>query len=109
MKNLFVKFKCCIVLSALLSATNYSAFSQQKTIAWDKIPVIQSPQVWSFMKYGNMSSVDLYTGTVATSILIYTYKDNDFEIPISINYASSDFIPNVPTGILGLGWYLNAG
>jgi YD repeat protein len=109
MKKLFVKFKCCIVLSALLSATNYSAFSQQKTIAWDKIPVIQSPQVWSFMKYGNMSSVDLYTGTVATSIPIYTYKDNDFEIPISINYASSGFIPNVPTGILGLGWYLNAG
>lgn len=31
--------------------------------------------------------------------------DNDFWVQIYINYASSGFIPNVPTGILGLGWY----
>lgn len=109
MKKLFGKFRLRLVLFVLLIGTNYSASSQKTTIAWDNIPIIQSPQVWSFMKYGNMSSVDLYTGTVATSIPIYTYKDSDFEIPISINYASSGFIPNVPTGILGLGWYLNAG
>lgn len=109
MKKLFGKFRLRLVLFVLLIGTNYSASSQKTTIAWDNIPIIQSPQVWSFMKYGNMSSVDLYTGTVATSIPIYTYKDSDFEIPISINYASSGFVPNVPTGILGLGWYLNAG
>lgn len=107
MKKLFVSWKYSIVLSVLL--LNYSAFSQPQKPLPDNIPVISSPQVWSFMKYGNMSSVDMYTGTVATSIPIYTYKDNDFEIPVSVNYASSGFIPNVPTGILGLGWFLNAG
>lgn len=109
MKKLFGKLMSRLVLFALLVGTNCSVFSQPQKPLPDNIPVIQSPQVWSFMKYGNMSSVDLYTGTVATSIPIYTYKDNDFEIPISINYASSGFVPNVPTGILGLGWYLNAG
>ena len=109
MKKLFGKLMSRLVLFALLVGTNCSVFSQPQKPLPDNIPVIQSPQVWSFMKYGNMSSVDLYTGTVATSIPIYTYKDSDFEIPISINYASSGFVPNVPTGILGLGWYLNAG
>lgn len=109
MKKLFGKLRLRMLLLALLIGMNFSVFSQPQKPLPDNIPVIQSPQIWSFMKYGNMSSVDLYTGTVATSIPIYTYKDNDFEIPISINYASSGFIPNVPTGILGLGWYLNAG
>ena len=70
MKKLFGKLMSRLVLFVLLIGTNYSAFSQETTIAWDNIPIIQSPQVWSFMKYGNMSSVDLYTGTVATSIHI---------------------------------------
>ena len=109
MKKLFGKLMSRLVLFALLVGTNCSVFSQPQKPLPDNIPVFQSPQVLSFMKYGNMSSVDLYTGTVATSIPIYTYKYSEFEIPISINYASSGFIPNVPTGIIGLGWYLNSG
>ena len=81
MKKLFVSWKYGIVLSVLL--LNYSAFSQPQKPLPDNIPVISSPQVWSFMKYGNMSSVDMYTGTVATSIPIYTYKDNDFQPTIA--------------------------
>ncbi len=69
---------------------------------------IPSPDVWRFMKYGN-TPIDLYRGIAQTQIPIYTYKDKDFELPISIDYASSGFIPNVQTGVLGLGWFLNAG
>ncbi len=67
-----------------------------------------SPDVWSMIKYGN-AGVNPYSGTVGTSIPVYTYQDDDFTIPISIDYASSGYKPNVPTGVVGLGWYLNVG
>lgn len=67
-----------------------------------------SPDVWSMIKYGN-AEVNPYSGTVGTSIPIYTYQDDDFTVPISIDYASSGYKPNVPTGVVGLGWYLNVG
>lgn len=67
-----------------------------------------TPQTWSFMKYGN-TPVDLYTGSISVSVPIYDYHDNDFDLPISLSYASGGFIPNNQTGILGLGWFLNTG
>lgn len=66
------------------------------------------PQSMNFMKYGN-TPVNLFTGTLSMNIPIYTYKDKDFELPISIGYASTGFTPNIPTGQLGIGWFLNAG
>ena len=71
----------------------------------DRMP---APDVWQFIKYGNHQP-SLYTGTVNVSIPIYTYEDKDFRIPISVDYASNGFIPNQQTGILGMGWTLNAG
>lgn len=67
-----------------------------------------TPQTWAFIRYGS-TPVDYYTGKAMISVPIYTYSDNDFEIPISAGYASEGFIPNRPTGILGLNWYLNCG
>jgi hypothetical protein len=60
------------------------------------------------MRYGNHSA-DLYTGRVPVSIPIYTYQDYDFTLPISVDYVSDGYKPNIQTGILGLGWTLNAG
>lgn len=70
--------------------------------------MIPSPEIWSFMKYGNIKP-DLYTGTVAVTIPVYVYKDADFEIPISLNYASNGYMPNNQASSAGLGWYLSAG
>ena len=69
---------------------------------------ITSPQAWSFMKYRG-DTPDLYTGTMSVSIPIYTYQDQDFTLPISLNYASNGYIPNVQAGDVGLGWALDAG
>ncbi len=69
---------------------------------------IPSVDAWSFMRYGN-TPVDLFTGRICPSIPIYTYKDKDFELPLSIDYACDGFIPNIPTGSVGHGWVLNAG
>jgi hypothetical protein len=54
-------------------------------------------------------SPDLYTGTISLSIPFYTYKDNDFEIPISFDYASNGCVANVRAGVMGPGWELNVG
>ena len=66
------------------------------------------PQTWSFIKYGGLTP-DLYTGTVRAVIPVYTYKDPDFEIPVTLSYASNGFMPNVQANNVGLGWSLNAG
>ena len=47
-----------------------------------------TPQTWAFMRYGN-TPVDYYTGTARVDVPIYTYSDNDFNIPISASYAST--------------------
>lgn len=66
------------------------------------------PQVWGMVKYSGQTP-DLYTGTVRAEIPIYTYKDPDFEIPISLSYASNGYMPNTQANFVGLGWSLNAG
>ncbi len=67
-----------------------------------------TPQTWAFIRYGSIP-VDHYTGKAMLTIPIYTYKDNDFELPISVGYVSEGFQPGRQTGILGLNWYLNCG
>lgn len=71
-------------------------------------PYTPTPQTLAFMRYG-MSPVDKYTGCASLDIPLYTYKDNDFELPISATYTSQGFIPERQTGILGLNWFLNCG
>ena len=68
-----------------------------------------SPQSWAITRYGDKIEPDLYTGTMIFNLPIYTYSDTDFNIPVSIGYASNGLMPNVQTGPLGLGWFLNAG
>lgn len=67
-----------------------------------------TPQTWAFIRYGS-NPVDYYTGKAMVNVPIYTYKDNDFELPISVSYASEGFVPGRQTGIIGLNWFLNCG
>jgi hypothetical protein len=71
-------------------------------------PDVPSAQTWDFIKYGN-AKANLHTGMINITIPFYTYKDNDFEIPISFDYASDGFKPNSLSGILGHDWVLNVG
>ena len=71
-------------------------------------PLRPSTDVWETIKYGDISP-SLYTGTVNVNIPFYTYKDADFEIPISFSYASNGLQPNARAGSMGMGWRLNVG
>ena len=57
----------------------------------------------------SVNRFDLYTGTVSINIPLYEYKDQDFSIPISIQYASSGYKTYDLLGCVGLGWKLNTG
>lgn len=74
----------------------------------DNEPLRPGAEAWNMVRYGEVEP-SLYTGTVAVSIPIYHYKDSDFDVPISLNYASNGCVPNVRSGMLGPDWSLSAG
>ena len=83
------------------SSRKYSLFSEG-------LPLPNSPEAYSMIQYSSPQA-NLYRGEVSIDIPFYTYSDSDFEIPISFSYRSGGHQPNVPYGVMGLGWSLNAG
>jgi len=67
-----------------------------------------SPQAADMSKYGNLS-MDYYNGLFSMEIPLLNYKDRDFELPVSIKYTSTPFIPSKRSSIAGYNWMLNAG
>ncbi|HOS46439.1 MAG TPA: RHS repeat protein [Paludibacter sp.] len=67
-----------------------------------------TPQTSDFMEYGE-TPVSLFNGRINLDIPIYTIKDRDFTIPISLTYTSDGFKPKKRSGFVGHDWILNAG
>ncbi len=67
-----------------------------------------SAEAWQMSRHGEISP-DLYTGAMAWSLPLYTYKDEDFTIPISLDYRFDGCRPSQPAGTVGMGWNLNCG
>ncbi len=101
MKRILLFASCCPYLLGLFLSTPARGQS-----APEQAEYVPTPQTWSFMRYG-ATPVDYYTGTARVDVPLYTYSDNDFDIPISASYASTGFQPQRQTGILGLNWFLN--
>ena len=49
-------------------------------------PQTPSVQASEMTKYGKQD-VNLYTGELSLNIPLYTYRDDDFTIPISLSYS----------------------
>ena len=76
----------------------------------DTNPVeLPSTTVWQQMKYNNVAGASLYTGTLRLSIPLFTYHDADFDIPLSLDYTTNGFRPNIMTGLVGHEWSLGLG
>jgi YD repeat-containing protein len=67
-----------------------------------------SPSAMQFQKYGDYP-VGNNTGIPPIDIPIFTIKEGDIEIPISISYHASGVKPSDINGFVGLGWTLNCG
>ncbi len=102
MKTIFKSLAVAVVVLLCLSTMALAQTSASNE------PVRPSADAWAGVQYGAVSP-SLYTGTLHLSVPLYTYKDPDFEIPISAEYATNGCLPNDKAGILGVGWSLNAG
>lgn len=97
----------CISLPALCAGSNATLGNSHGQV-WDGQFAPDSPETVSMLRYGD-GRPDLYSGQMSMSIPIYTWKDNLFEIPVSLGYSYSGFKPGFTDSTVGLGWFLNAG
>jgi len=67
-----------------------------------------TPQTAEFTKYGNVN-INYYNGLLDIEIPLYEYKDNDFDIPVSLKYVSEGFKPSKRPSLVGYNWILNVG
>jgi hypothetical protein len=95
-------------------AVLFSAFSLP-LISQDDVPVYYgssvvppSPTSASLGKYGDVP-VTLYTGVPEISIPIYTIREGNLSLPVSLSYHSQGFKVEEMASWVGLGWSLNAG
>jgi hypothetical protein len=68
----------------------------------------RAPQTYD-LAAAAFNQMSLYTGKPAINIPIYTIKHYGLEVPISLSYDASGFIPNKAPGLVGLNWSLLAG
>jgi len=67
-----------------------------------------SAESYNLSHFGN-AGPDLHTGAMSYSLPVYTYSDPDFTLPISLDYHYQGYRPSAHSGLVGLGWSLNAG
>jgi hypothetical protein len=74
------------------------------------LPTIKPPPptAMQFQKYGDYP-VSHFTGVPDITIPLYTIKEGDLEVPITLSYHASGYKPTDVDGIVGLGWVLNVG
>ena len=87
----------------LLCSTNL--FAQLTVVNEPQTPSVQAAEM---TKYGKQD-MNLYTGELSLNIPIYTYRDDDFTIPVSLSYNYNGLKVNQQAGYVGLGWTLNRG
>jgi len=109
---MFFNKKWCLILAVfccnIVNVQGQSGGGNNEYIA--QLPKVMhpSPEAMAFMRYGEIP-VSLSTGVPEISIPIYTIKANGLEIPISISYHASGIKVRDISGVVGLGWVLNAG
>jgi hypothetical protein len=63
------------------------------------------PIAMQYQKYGDYP-VSNFTGVPDITIPLYTIKEGDLEVPITLSYGLK---PTDPNGFVGAGWVLNTG
>lgn len=98
------KFKCLFIITLVLIVKGVSA---QTNSPYSQI-IPPSPTSVQFQRYGDYP-VSYFNGLADISIPIFTIKEGDITVPISLNYHASGTRVSDVSGFVGLGWTLEAG
>lgn len=92
----------------MLASTAVISLKAQSGFIQDGEKQRPSADSWEMVRYGE-TGASLHTGTISLRIPFYEYRDNDFDIPIRLDYSSNGCQPNIRAGVLGPDWTLTAG
>ena len=98
--------KIVIIAFCLFNLLAYS-YAQTKDVPQDPVS-LHSPNVAALGMYGEVP-VSYFTGVPDIEIPLYTLKEKEITLPISLSYHASGFRPDQHPGWTGNGWSLQAG
>lgn len=93
------------ILIIVLFAISLRIKAQENAIS-NVVPT--SPTAASLGKYGKIP-VSGYNGTMSYNIPLFTVKEGDITLPVSLSYCSNGVKPNQLSSWVGEGWNLMAG
>lgn len=102
-----------LALAFILMCGTLPSFSQDSPDVESYTPrdyslIPPSPEVSALMKYIDFP-VSPFTGQPNITLPLYTVREGSLEIPISISYHGGGIKVDELSGIIGMGWNLNAG
>jgi YD repeat-containing protein len=100
--------KSSIPITIVLLFAWGTAFSQTATTSYTPKIIPPSPNSATIAKFGDIP-VSPYTGTTDISIPIYTVSTKDISVPVGLDYHTGGIRLSEESGLVGLGWALNAG
>jgi hypothetical protein len=105
-----MKKSILIIVSSIFFTCSINAQSNIGGVIQNSVNSIapKSPDAAALFKYAE-TPVSLYTGVPDINIPLYTIKEGDIELPISISYHAGGIKVNDEASSVGLGWSLNAG
>ncbi len=109
-KQKIMKYKICLSILIVFYTCTFGIRKLfcQTLVQTPSYTNISTPNVASFNKFID-NPVDKYHGRPDVTIPLYTIKDCDIELPISIRYNTSGIKVNEDASWVGLGWNLNLG
>lgn len=110
MKLKYYKYLKLYLVLYMLGNCTISVAQQNFSSSNNYIPSFEnSPNVTQFNKYIDFSNISLNTGSLTTSIPVYTINQGNITIPISIDYSGNGVKVEQESSNIGLGWSLNYG
>ncbi|MCT3700908.1 RHS repeat protein [Elizabethkingia anophelis] len=98
------------IILTILSVSYYKSQTNSKYIIQNGVRStnVFPPNINSLFKY-NEIPVSLYSGIPNIEIPIYSIKEGDIELPISIKYHAGGIKVSEEASPVGLGWSINSG
>jgi hypothetical protein len=106
MKNKKISVRTSIVFLLFLHSVSILSQSINNFIPKNNIPT--SPEAALLGRFGDIP-ISYYTGTANISIPIYSIKESNIEVPITLNYHASGIKVEDQATWVGLGWDLSPG